>query len=206
MIRNELGAPGLAAVVFAGLALGCAHRPATVARDRLDAVEHAELGAAYERRGLRNEAAAQYRAAAALDSKYAEAWLGLGNIAFQEGHLVRAEKLFRRALKAAPQHAGVANSLANILLTRHRHLDEAEALVKQALLQDGQMTPVLLDTLANIYVRQQRYADALALLDQAEAGSPPRAARYRDSLAQTRRTVIATLAQDSTPRRGAARN
>ena len=55
-------------------------------------------------------------------------------------------------------------------------------------------------------MRQQRYADALLLLDQAEAGPSPRVYEYRDSLAQTRQMIIATLAQDSPAQRGAARN
>lgn len=181
-------APG--ALALAGLLAACAHvPPRIVSGDALGPEEHVQLGTAYEAQGLREEAVAQYEAAVRRDPAYAEGWLALGNMHFTAGRLKEAETAFRKALKAVPHHPGAGNNLAMAILERKGSLPEAEALAQDALGQGGPLRPYILDTLANIYLRQGRYADAAAALDQAEAATPESSRLVRDHLLATRDSI-----------------
>ena len=196
---KRLFAPGTLAL--AGLLTACAHLPPLIAsRDALAPEEHIRLGTSYEAQGLRAEALAQYQAAVRRDPACAEGWLALGNIAFTDGRLNEAETSFRKALKASPHHPGASNNLAMVALARGSGLPEAEALAQDALRQGGPLRPYILDTLANIYLRERRYADAAAAIDQAEAAAPPDSLPVRAQLLATRDSIkAAAAAQDRVP-------
>jgi tetratricopeptide (TPR) repeat protein len=148
----------------------CAHLPPLVPfRDPLSAQEHAQLGASYEAQGLRAEASQQYEAALRRDPSFVEAWMASGNLSFEDGDLRRAERAYRRVLRLSPHHAGASNNLAMVLLARNRDLARAEQLALDAFEQDGPLRPYILDTLANIYQRQGRRAEAEAAWLQADA-------------------------------------
>ena len=160
--------------------------------------EHVRLGTAYEEQGLRAEAAGQYEAAVRSDPACAECWLALGNLAFTEGRLKEAGTCFRKAGKASPGHAGAANNLAMVILARNGSLPEAEALAQDALRNAGALKPYILDTLANIFLRERRYAEAEAAIDQAEAAAPPENGLMRAQLLETRKSI--TIAAAGQPR------
>jgi tetratricopeptide (TPR) repeat protein len=143
--------------VLAGALCACAHlRTLTAATDALSPGEHMTLGASYETQGLKKEAAAQYEAAAKMDSADPEAEVALGNLAFADGDFKSAETRYLRALKRSPRHAGAENNLAMTYLSEGIKLDEAEKLAQEALDQGGPLRPYILDTLASIRLRRSR--------------------------------------------------
>lgn len=179
-------------LALAALTAGCVHLPASLrSRDALDSQEHVRLGSAYEAQGLRAEAVAQYEAAVRRDPACAEGWVALGNVAYADGRLEAAESSFRTALKAAPHHPGACNNLAMTIMARGGDLAEAEALAREALVRPGTLRPYILDTLANIQLRQRRYAEALDLVDQAETATPTDGALVRAQLKATRDAIQA---------------
>jgi Tfp pilus assembly protein PilF len=138
-------------VLVAALTAGCAGLPKALrARDVLSADEHARLGAAYEEQGGREAALAQYRLALATDPRNEGAWMALGNHAFRDGDLKKAERCYRRVLRLEPDHAGAANNLAMVYLSQGRRLDEARDLARGALARGGPLEPYILDTLERI--------------------------------------------------------
>jgi len=145
----------LLAVALAAALAGCAPLPKVfLERDPLSADEHARLGAAYEAQGEKKDADAQYLRAVAMDRRHEGAWMALGNRAFEDGDLDKARRCYRRVLKLSPRHAGASNNLAMVYLTQNRRLDEAEALARDALAQEGPLKPYILDTLAQIERRR----------------------------------------------------
>lgn len=178
------------ALVLAGLLAGCAGLPRQAGyRDALSPEEHLRLGAAYEAQSLRPEALKQYQAAVSGDKGCAECWLALGNYEFTDGRFKEAGAAFRKALKAAPRHSGAANNLAMTLLANKGSLAEAEALARQALPNAGALKPYVLDTLANVLLRQGRYAEAAAAIDEAEAGTHADNVPVRGQLLETRNNI-----------------
>jgi len=183
---RRLLAPALAVL----LASGCMHLPPMLrSRDALDPQEHVRLGSSYEAQGNRAEAIAQYEAAVASDPNLVEGWVALGNVAFTDGKLETAEVYFRKAVAAGPHHPAACNNLAMAILARGGNLKEAEALAREALGQAGPLRPYILDTLANIQLRQSRYAEALELVGQAEAATPDDAL-VRAQLKATRDSIL----------------
>lgn len=120
------------------------------AGDPLSADEHARLGAAYEKQGLAAEAEKQYRRSLVLDRRRPEPWIALGNLAFGRGDLRLAERCYKKALKLAPEHAGAANNLAMVYVSRGERLAEARALAEAALPRAGALRPHVLDTLERV--------------------------------------------------------
>ena len=186
------------ALALAGLLAGCAGLPRPAAyRDALSPEEHLRLGTSYEAQGLRQEALKQYQAAVRGGPKCAECWVVLGNYEFTDGRFGEAGAAFRKALKAAPQHSGAANNLAMTLLAGKGSLAEAEALALQALPNAGALRPYVLDTLANVFLRQGRYAEAETAIDKAEAGTPADNAPVRSQLLETRKNITSARAEAS---------
>lgn len=180
-------------ILYIALSCGltaCAHLPPLIGQqDALSAKEHAQLGAAYEAQGLQTEAAAQYEAAARKDPAEVEAWVALGNLSFNAGDWAGAERYYRRALKASPHHAGAGNNLAMVYLAQDKNMDQAEGLAAEALTQAGALKPYILDTLANIYLRQRRYAEARTAVKQALAAAPAGNAEFDARLRQTKEKI-----------------
>lgn len=187
-------------LAFACLLTACAHTPRLgEAADILSPAEHLRLGASYEAQGLRSEAVAQYEAGVSRSSSCAECWLALGNIAFTDGRLAAAEDCYRKALLASPQDPGAANNLAMVYLAKNGSLTEAEALAQSALPAAGALRPYVLDTLANIYLRQKRYEEASAAVDRAEEAAPADNLPVRAQLQETRTLINNAAAAAAKP-------
>lgn len=181
--------------VLSSLLAACSHLPTLTAHhDPLSAEEHDKLGASYEAQGLSKEARGQYEAALRKAPADLKAWLALGNLSFAQGDFKRAEAAYRRILRSSPHHAGASNNLAMVYLTQARRLADAEALAQDALRQEGPLKPYVLDTLANIHVRQGRFSEARASLQLAEAAAPLEDAPLQEQLRRTRRSVEAERA------------
>lgn len=136
---------------------GCVHLPAVIpSRDPLTADEHLVLGASYEKEGRLAEAEKQYQAAVTADKRSAEGWVALGDLAFRRGDWSKAEKLFKKALRAKPRHAGAENNLAMTYFAQDKKLAEAERLAQDALDQGGELAPYALDTLEEIRLKRRR--------------------------------------------------
>jgi Tfp pilus assembly protein PilF len=182
---RRIPAAALTAAVAALCA--CSGIPPLIDRhDPLTAQEHASLGASYEKQGLKKEALDQYETAARLTPKDPEAWIALGNILFNGGELAAAESNYRRALKIAPHNAGASNNLAMVLLEQDKDIRQAETLAQDALKQEGPLKPYILDTLANVYLRQGRADEAQAAFERAEAATPADDPGFHDRLELTR--------------------
>jgi tetratricopeptide (TPR) repeat protein len=181
----------LLAAALAGALSACAGiPPLRLSKDPLTAAEHFTLGQSYEAQGLKKEAVAQYQASADKDEGAAGPWIAMGNIAFADGDLKRAEKCYRYALKALPHYAGAENNLAMVYLMQNRKYGDAEALAKDALDRDPRLKPYALDTLANLYLRQGRYPEAVTMSVQAEeAASASDDASLIGRILQTRRSI-----------------
>jgi predicted Zn-dependent protease len=75
-----------------------------------------------------------------------------------------------------------------VYLTENR-LSEAEWLARKALEENSPIKPYVLETLVQIYTRQQRYREAKVALEEAEVLAPSTNRVLRDSLAQSRRNL-----------------
>jgi tetratricopeptide (TPR) repeat protein len=163
-------AGGLSLLLCGGLS-ACAHMSKMFKpSDPLTAAQHFRLGAAFEADNRPNDAARQYTAAIRGNSVDPEAWVALGNLNFKRGDLRRAEDDYLRALNISPSHVGAENNLALVCLARNE-LGAAERLAKEALRKSGRLKPYVLDTLAAIYQREGRQAEARAAADQAAAAA-----------------------------------
>jgi tetratricopeptide (TPR) repeat protein len=163
----------LLVAVIGGSLSACTTVPRVrVLHDPLTPAEHVTLGLAYESEGRSDLAVREYNEALRQQHAYMPALIGLGNLAFDRGAFKEAEAYYRQALGTAPDDAGANNNLAMLYLTQEEKLEEAERLASIALAQGGPLQPYVLDTMAHIYIRQGRYRDAQAAVNDAEALAP----------------------------------
>ena len=193
--RGLFTALGLAVVCLGGLEACSSFPRIVVLHDALTPEEHMSLGASYEAQGLHETAARQYQAVLREHGEHAPALIALGNLSFEAGIIQEAEDYYRRALDAVPDHPGATNNLAMVYLKRGERLDEAERLARTAVGQGGVLHPYALDTLAHIYMRQGRYTEAKTALEEAEAVAPIENLSLRETLAQSRRELVAAYSQ-----------
>jgi tetratricopeptide (TPR) repeat protein len=166
---------------------GCSVMPQLVWHsDPLSAEEHVRLGTSYEAQGLNDDAAQQYQAALHLQRNNIPALVAWGNLAFGKGDWKTAGACYLRILRRDPTHAGANNNLAMVYLATGKHLDKAERCALMALKQGGPLKPYVLDTLATIYIREGRFAEARKALDEAFTTAPQDNKALRDQLANTR--------------------
>jgi tetratricopeptide (TPR) repeat protein len=177
-----------AAAALTLLLSGCGTLPGRY-KDPLSADEHMRLGASYEDQGERVSAGREYASALRKQAGHLPALMALGNLAFQGGDLIEAEIYYRKVLALVPDHAGANNNLAMVFLVRNSRLEVAESHAKTALKQAGPFRPYVLDTLANVYMRQGRYIDARAALDEAEQACEKGDMLLRQHLTQSRRQL-----------------
>jgi tetratricopeptide (TPR) repeat protein len=158
----------LAAVLFGGLAACSGFPRLVILHDPLSPEEHVTLGTSYLQQGLTEKAEEEFRTALDQQPGNVQALVSLGNLSFERGNLEEAEQYYRRVLDEVPGHPGASNNLAMVFVARGEQLDEAERMALVALQQAGPLRPYCLDTLAHIYLRQKRYQEATAALDEAE--------------------------------------
>lgn len=137
-----------AAFALAAALAGCAHL--VVLNDPLTALEHGDLGVAYEAAGRPELAEKQYRRALKLDPRQSRTRVNLGNVQAARGDWRGAERSFRRALRDSASNADAMNNLAVALLRLGRDAGEARALADRALAIGGAHGPLYRATLAEI--------------------------------------------------------
>lgn len=120
--------PLLALLFLAGCGAKLGERPQDAI---LTKEEHLQLGLSYESKGEYDIAAREYT----LGIPLPDAFFYLGNLAYRDGDVKKAESLFRKALELNPRGSEAANNLAWLL---HEHggpakRAEAAALARQAL-------------------------------------------------------------------------
>jgi tetratricopeptide (TPR) repeat protein len=181
------------------LAAGCVRLPPPRhPLDALSAEEQYKLGAAYEAEGENDAAVARYRAAVNRDKHYAPAWLALGNRAFASGAFADAETYFRKSLENSPADASASNNLAMTYLARSKRLAEAESLLRDALAKggDGPLRPYMLDTLANLYLKEKRWDEARVAVDAGIESAKNADKRVQEKLTMTRSSLDAAIARE----------
>jgi tetratricopeptide (TPR) repeat protein len=180
-----------ASIAGLSLAAACALPPLIPRKDPLTAREHRALAESYEARGLKEEAGEHYQAAVERDPADADAWIAMGNAAAGDAQWEKAAGFYRRALTASPRSVGASNNLAFAYMSLGR-LKEAESLAREALARGGPMRPYVLDTLAQLYLRQGRLREAREALDQADLAAPSTDAVVREQLLKTRQQLSST--------------
>ncbi len=93
-----------------------------------------------------------------------------GQIRWKRGDSAGAESDFRRAIHLAPDVSFPKDALAAMLAAENRNLDEALSLAEAAVARDG--LPVHRATLARVYYRLNRVADARREIKAAAAQAP----------------------------------
>jgi tetratricopeptide (TPR) repeat protein len=134
---------------------GCSIPQIIVLKDPLTAQEYLRLGVSYENRNQLELAEAQYQKAAVHDLP--EAFLFLGNVAFQQKKYKDAEKFYRTAIKKMPGDPRAYNNLAWLYYEQGTDdLKKAEHLARKALeLSSPDHHSAYLDTLEKILLARE---------------------------------------------------
>ncbi len=166
---------------------------------------HGLLGLAYGRRGDAARAALHLQQAIALDPDSAAPHASLGDALRSQGRDAEAIAAYRAALRAEPQHRDAANNLAWLLAAAAdpalRAPDEALRWAGVAAAATQRRDASLLDTLAVSLAAADRFAEAVATLDEALALLPAEAAERRARLLQRRALFAAERPYVEAPRR-----
>jgi tetratricopeptide (TPR) repeat protein len=135
---------------------GCSIPQIIVLKDPLTAQEHLRLGVSYESRNQLDLAEAQYRKAA--DQDIPEAFLFLGNIAYQKKNYKDAETFYHKAIKKMPQDPRAYNNLAWLHYEQGTDdLKKAENLARKALeLAPSEDRSAYTDTLEKILLAREK--------------------------------------------------
>jgi tetratricopeptide (TPR) repeat protein len=153
------------------------------------ATDHVKKGIILEEAGDLDRALAEYQTARAADQENPAILIDLGNVHVRMKKYAEAEKYYRDALDLDPQNAMANNNLAWIFVIQGIHFSEAEGLIRKAMYADPGRVSVYLDTMAYLYLRQERFDEALNTLKAAENLLPPGDETLAAELANTR-TVI----------------
>ena len=130
-------------------------------------------GFAFEQAGKFTEAVEQYRGALALSPKDYEYLFAMGRVLLRTGNASDAEVHFQEAVAARADSAPARLGLAQALLTQKKYESGTDALAEYLKLNPGDRAERL--DRASALMEMDRYDDALAELDRAEAGSAPTA-------------------------------
>jgi len=76
---------------------------------------HNNLGAAYLKKTMYNEAIVEFERAVAIDPNYLEPYYNLGSVLMAFGRYADAIRLFRRGLIVNPDHAELRSQLSRAL-------------------------------------------------------------------------------------------
>jgi tetratricopeptide (TPR) repeat protein len=145
------------------------------------------LGLAHFKQGRDQDASNAFGRAAALDLKFAPAYAYLGLLSQRKGEVAEALALYERALRLDPQLAVLHHLLAEALLQQpDADAARVESHLKRAAELDQTFVAPRL-SLAKLYIRGERWADAVAELERVTALEPDSAdAYYQLSRAYTR--------------------
>jgi len=169
------------------LLAACASLPKSADwHDPLSPAEHVKLADAYLTHGDKEAATAQLQLALHQDSRYVPALMAMGNLYFEDHKWKDSVNYFHRAWKVSPDNAGVINNLAMVDLAAGKDLAQDHHRIEQVLPKAGPAAPYLLDTLANIELREGRIADARRAWAQASKDAPSDDPNFKKNLEETR--------------------
>jgi tetratricopeptide (TPR) repeat protein len=158
------------------------------------------LGLAYFKQDKDQESVRAFGHAAALDPKFAPAYAYLGLMSVQKGALAEAVALYEKALAVDPQLAVLHYLLSEALLQQP---DADAARVESHLKRAAQIDPTFSAprlSLAKLYIRGERWADAVAELEKVTALEPDSADAYYQlgrAYARLKRTAEAQAAVET---------
>jgi Tfp pilus assembly protein PilF len=161
------------------------------------AAEHVRSGMALEESGELDRAKAEYESALAQDRENPEILIELGNVHAQLKQYPEAEKYYRDALDFNPDNPMANNNLAWILVIQGVKLSEAEGLIRRAMYADPTRVSVYLDTMTYLYLRQERFSEAMNTLKAAENLVSPDDEALKAQLAKTRSIVSRSMNPDA---------
>jgi tetratricopeptide (TPR) repeat protein len=124
---TRIFAPALCLALL--LAAGCSLPRIVVHDDPLSAQEHFQLGMAYEQDAEYELALREYKEAS---DEVPMAHLYMGNVHFAQQEFDKAERQYRKAIKALPENPRPYNNLAWLYFVRKDKLDKAEELAVRA--------------------------------------------------------------------------
>jgi len=140
---------------------------------RRKAAYHNDLGVLLEREGELTGALEQYRLARREDPTLVLAYINAGNVNVKLGKLTEAEDLYRQAIKMDPDQPEALNNLAWVYILRGEKPEEAIQLLERAIQADQENRYRYLDSLGWAFYRDGRTDEALDILKQALAETPP---------------------------------
>jgi tetratricopeptide (TPR) repeat protein len=162
----------------------------TICRNPDSWLAHHELGVAFNKKGLVDEALLQYEETLQINPRDEEAHVNLGNILMQRGRVDEAISHFQQAVEISPRYVQARNNLANAFLQEGK-LDEAIFHFRQAL----QINPGYAkahNNLGNALLQEGKVAEAMVHFQQAVQLEPLEPAA-QNNLAW----LLATCPQDS---------
>jgi len=140
---------------------------------RRKAAYHNDLGVLLEKEGEFSDALEQYRLARREDPKLVLAYINAGNVNVKLGKLTAAEGLYRQAIEMDPDQPEALNNLAWVYILRGEKPSEAIHLLERAIQADQENRYRYLDSLGWAIYRDGRSDEALDILKQALAETPP---------------------------------
>jgi len=147
------------------LITGCSYISSTLFyKDPLTAVEHNNLGVAYEKEGKLELAEREYKMAIDKDSDFTVSIINLGNVYFAQGKLKKAKKKYRKALEIDPGNINAANNLGNLYLETGSDHDAAIELMTGNMSTPDEMPAYYLDTLARLYIETGEQLKGIEML------------------------------------------
>lgn len=156
--------------------------PPNRANWRLTPDEHNDLGVYLERRGKPIAAAGHYRLAAELAPRAALYPFNLGNVFLKLDLNTEAADAFRRAVTLEPDNADALNNLAVAWTALGANLDEAAAHARRAAELRPAHRAYYLDTLGDIYAKQNKIPEARAAYQQALDATTDRQTKLRETI------------------------
>ena len=158
------------------------------------------LGLAHFKQDKDQEAARAFGRAAAFDPKFAPAYAYLGLLSVRKGDVGGAAALYERALRMAPELSVLHYLLAEAMLQQpESDAGRVETHLKQAARLDPTFAAPRL-SLAKLYMRGERWADAVAELERVAALEPDSADAFYQlgrAYARLKRTAEAQAAVET---------
>ncbi|MFL6335878.1 MAG: tetratricopeptide repeat protein [Pyrinomonadaceae bacterium] len=158
------------------------------------------LGLAHFKQGRDDDASRAFGRAAALDAKFAPAYAYLGLLSVRKGDVAGAVALYEKALRADPQMPVLHYLLSEAMLQQP---DADAASVESHLKRAAELDPTFSAprlSLAKLYIRGERWTDAVAELEKVTALEPDSADAYYQlsrAYARLKRTAEAQAAVET---------